>query len=65
MPVGGAVTLKVYDILWREVRTLVEERERTGSHFTSFDANGLPSGVYFYRLQLGNYEATRKPVLIK
>jgi len=48
------VTLKVYDVLGREVRTLVSEELKAGSYETTFDAHGLASGVYFYRLQAGD-----------
>ena len=59
------VTLKVYDILGREMATLVNERENVGSHSVKFDGSGLSSGVYFYRLTAGNFTATKKLVLMK
>lgn len=59
------VTLKVYDILGREVATLVNEKETAGSYSVTFDGSRLASGVYFYRLETGNYTATRKLVLMK
>ncbi|MBM2841379.1 MAG: 5'-Nucleotidase domain protein [Bacteroidetes bacterium] len=53
IPVGtyGHTSLRVYDVLGREVRTLVNENLKAGSYETTFDARGLASGVYFYRLQ--------------
>ncbi len=48
------MTLKVFDVLGREVRTLVGEQLKAGSYETTFDARGLASGVYFYRLQAGD-----------
>jgi hypothetical protein len=51
------VTLKVYDILGREVRTLVNEDLQPGSYEATFDAAGLASGMYFYRLQAGDPSA--------
>jgi hypothetical protein len=62
---AGDVTLKVYDLLGREVKTLVNERQNAGSHSVTFDANTLPSGVYFYRLESGTYAEVKKLVLLK
>ncbi len=59
------VTLKVYDVLGREVKTLVNERQNEGTHLAVFDAKGLPSGVYFYRIEFGGTSITRKMVLLK
>jgi ligand-binding sensor domain-containing protein len=59
------VTLKVYDVLGREVKALVNERQNAGSHSATFNASNLPSGVYFYRLVAGNYIATKKMVMVK
>ncbi|MCL5020108.1 MAG: T9SS type A sorting domain-containing protein [Bacteroidetes bacterium] len=59
------MTLKVYDVLGREVRTLVNGTESAGAHSVSFDAAGLPSGVYFYRLIAGSLSETKKMVVIR
>jgi hypothetical protein len=59
------VTIKVYDVLGREVETLVNERQTAGSHSVAFNAASLPSGVYFYRLQVGSYSKTMKLLLLK
>lgn len=59
------VTLKVYDVLGREVATLVDEKQNAGTHVVSFNASRLPSGVYFYRLNAGTFTATRKMLMIK
>jgi uncharacterized delta-60 repeat protein len=59
------VTLKVYDVLGREVRTLVSERQTAGSHSVTLYAANLPSGVYFYRLEAGRYHDTKKLLLLK
>jgi len=61
------VTLKVYDLLGREVATLVDEYKQPGSYNSKFSIVNykLPSGVYFYRLQCGNYVQTKKLVLLK
>lgn len=62
---AGHVTLKVYDVLGREVRSLVNENEIAGNHVISFDGSILPSGVYFYHLQVGNISMVRKMMLMK
>ncbi len=59
------VTLKVYDVLGREVETLLDEKESPGFHSVNFNASSLPSGVYFYRLVAGDMTATKKMVLLK
>ena len=61
----GHVTLKVYDLLGRVVRTLVNERQNAGSHAVTFDATSLPSGAYFYRLESGTYMEVKKLILLK
>lgn len=65
LPISSLVTIKVYDVLGREVQTLVDERQNAGNHSVTFSASNLPSGVYFYRLQAGNYSATKKLLLLK
>jgi hypothetical protein len=65
LPMNSHVVLKVYDILGREVMTLVSEREQAGTHSAKFDGASLPSGVYFYRLQAGNFRETKKLMLLK
>jgi hypothetical protein len=59
------VTLKVYDILGKEIATLVNGQRATGSYQTAFDASLLSSGMYFYQLRAGEYVQTRKMVLMK
>jgi hypothetical protein len=59
------VKLKVYDVLGREVATLVKEQQKPGSYSLKFDAGHFSSGVYFYTLQAGKFVQTRKMVLIK
>ncbi|OGU65080.1 MAG: hypothetical protein A2W30_05195 [Ignavibacteria bacterium RBG_16_36_9] len=59
------VTIKVYDILGREVATLVNEEKPAGTYQVSFDASSLSSGIYFYRLKSGEFEQTKKFVLMK
>jgi hypothetical protein len=57
--------LVVYDLLGRDVATLVDEAKRPGGHEVSFDGSGLASGVYFYRLTAGDFTKTRKLLLLK
>jgi len=65
VPKAGQVSLKVYDITGREVATLVDGVRAVGSYSIPFDASGLSSGVYFYKLQAGEYFAVRKLVVMK
>ncbi|BDQ02328.1 T9SS type A sorting domain-containing protein [Ignavibacterium sp.] len=67
-PVGGHQTLKVYDVLGNEVATLVNEYRNAGSYEVEFNAGqtrNLSSGVYFYKLQVGEYIQTKKMILAK
>jgi hypothetical protein len=57
--------LIIYDILGKEVQTLVNENLSPGTYEVNFDGSNLPSGVYIYRLTAGNYTETKKMVLIK
>ena len=61
----GFVTLKIYDVLGREIATLVNEKQSTGSYKVTFDALGLPSGIYFYKLTAGNFSKVKKMILLK
>lgn len=65
VPKNGYVTLKVYDILGKEVQTLVSRDLSSGSYTVDFNASKITSGVYFYRLEAGDYVETRKMVLVK
>jgi plastocyanin len=59
------VSLKVYNILGYEVASLVNEEKPSGVYNVNFDASGLSSGMYLYRLQAGNFVETKKMSLIK
>jgi hypothetical protein len=59
------ITLKVYDILGKEVATLVNEEQIQGSYEVSFNASSLSSGIYFYRLTSGSYIKTKTMMLMK
>jgi hypothetical protein len=75
LPKASVVRLSVYDILGREVSVLVNERKNAGSYEVKFsakggsasggDASGLSSGVYFYRLQAGDFTQTKRLLLLK
>tara|TARA_Y100001935_G_scaffold238369_1_gene224802 strand:+ start:160025 stop:161473 length:1449 start_codon:yes stop_codon:yes gene_type:complete len=65
LPVNSKVTLKVFDILGREVALLVNEQQPAGSHEVTFDATHLSSGVYFYRLEVGEMMEYRTMLFIK
>ncbi len=59
------VLLKVYDILGREVSTLVNEEKPAGNFEVQFEGNGLTSGIYFYQLKVGDYLETKKMILLR
>mgnify|MGYP000393898194 CR=1 FL=1 len=59
------VLLVVYDILGREVATLVNKYQRSGNYEIRFDATNLSSGIYFYTLRTGNFSESKKMILLK
>jgi flagellar hook assembly protein FlgD len=61
----GYATLKVYDVLGREVATLVNGEKSSGVHTVSWDASRLSSGVFIYRLKIGNFNDVKKMILMK
>ncbi len=63
--VGGMTTLKIFDIIGREIKILVNEQLQPGTYEVAFDGSNLPSGVYFYKLSIGNYTETKKMLMIK
>ncbi len=65
LPENSFVILKVFDILGREVATLVNERQNAGYYNAKLDASNLPSGVYFYRLKAGSYVAAKRLLVLK
>lgn len=65
IPEAGLVSLKVYDLLGREVATLVDEHKTAGSYEVEFNVSELSSGVYFYKLRAGEYSNTKKMMLSK
>jgi hypothetical protein len=65
LPDAAAVRLDIFDLLGRPVATLVDENQPAGHYAATFDASGLPSGTYVYRLQAGEFLATKTMVLMK
>ncbi|HAX48849.1 MAG TPA: peptidase S8, partial [Bacteroidetes bacterium] len=65
IPKSGNVSLKVYDILGREVAELVDEFKPQGNYLVDFNASFLSSGVYFYRLETSEFTEVKKMVLVK
>ncbi|MBK9332458.1 MAG: T9SS type A sorting domain-containing protein [Ignavibacteria bacterium] len=65
IPNNGLVTLKIYNLLGKEVASLVNEVKNAGSYEVNFNAANLSSGVYFYRLESGNFVDTKKMFLLK
>jgi hypothetical protein len=65
LPSNSMVTIKVYDILGNEIKTLVNEYKQAGRYNVSFDASKLSSGVYIYRITAGDYSSAKKMTLVK
>ena len=59
------VKLKVYNVLGKEVVTLVNEYKPTGNYEVEFSGENLPSGVYYYQLNAGDYKETKKMILLR
>ena len=59
------MNLKIYDLLGREVKTLLNEEMQPGLYKFDFDASALASGIYFYTLNAGEFVSTKKMVLLK
>jgi hypothetical protein len=65
LPKDGFVTLKVYDILGKEITTLINEEKSQGKYEVNFNASSLSSGVYIYKIQAGDFTASKKLILLK
>ena len=65
IPHQGLVTLKIYDVLGKEVMTLVNEQKSIGNYEVTFDGANMSSGAYFYRLEAGSFKDIKRMVLIK
>ena len=65
IPRSAVVTLKVYDISGKEIAALVNESQQSGEHTIKWNSEGIPSGIYMYRITAGNYTETKRMVLLK
>jgi len=65
LPSSGLVTIKVYNVIGKEIATLVNEFQQSGNYSKEFSDGGLTSGVYFYTIKSGNFLATKKMILLK
>ncbi|MBX7044591.1 MAG: T9SS type A sorting domain-containing protein [Ignavibacteria bacterium] len=65
VPKASFVKIIVYDVLGRQISTLLNETKQTGSYTVDFDASSLSSGVYYYRLETGNFAETKRMVILK
>jgi hypothetical protein len=65
LPQPAEATLSVFDLLGRQIRVLASGTQPAGSYKVTFDATGLPSGVYLYRLQAGDYVEAKRMVVVK
>ncbi|MEJ2102970.1 MAG: PQQ-binding-like beta-propeller repeat protein [Ignavibacteriaceae bacterium] len=65
IPVSDRATIKVFDLLGKEVATLLDRYQQAGSYDVIFQPNNLTSGIYFYTLTSGNFTATKKLILLK
>ena len=65
IPSEGVIKLTVLNIIGEEIETLVNEYKTEGTHQVIFNAENIPSGIYFYKLDSGSFTQTRKMILIK
>lgn len=65
LPEDAHVTLKIYDVLGREVATVVDEYQEAGYRSIDFDASSIASGIYFYKLEAGTFSETKKMLIMK
>ncbi len=65
LSVSSFISLKVFDLLGREVSTLVNEKQNAGTYSVQFDGSNFSSGIYFYKFQTDNFSETKKMTLIK
>jgi hypothetical protein len=65
LPFSGMVELTVYDVLGKNVATIVSERQSAGYHRVVWNAADQSSGVYFYHLKSGNHQAVRRMILMR
>ncbi len=61
----GFTTLKIYDVLGREIKTLVNEAKSPGTYEVQFEASGFASGIYLYKIESGSFVQTKKMILLR
>lgn len=61
----GLVTLKLYDVLGNEIKTLINDQKSSGNYSVELDASELPSGIYYFQLVAGSYSSTKKLIVLK
>jgi len=65
LPITNDVNLSVYNLLGQKVVTLVNEQKKAGYHQVAWDASGFASGIYYYRIQAGEFQDVKKMLLLK
>ncbi len=65
LPERSFITIRVYDVLGKEIAILVNEEKLSGSYEVEFDGKGLASGIYYYRITTDNFSQTKKMILLK
>ncbi len=65
MPIRSFVTIKIYDMLGKEVATLINEEKEAGYYSIEFNANEMASGIYFYNISAGEFNLTKKMILVR
>ena len=65
IPKANFITIRIYDMIGREVQLLVNEFQNRGTYTINFDAEKLSSGIYLYRLQAGKFSTTKKMLLVR
>ncbi len=65
LPVAGKVSLRIYNVLGQQVKTLIDEFQEAGEKSVTLNASELSSGVYFYRIRVGNFMSVKKMLLIR
>jgi hypothetical protein len=65
LPEGSSVTIEIYNILGRKVKTLISATQPAGTHSVVWDARHLSSGIYFYRIKAGEYFSTKSCIILK
>ena len=65
IPAESRVSLKVFDVLGREVKTIVDKNQSAGKYKINFNAGRLSNGIYYYRLTSGNFVKTKKMIVLK